>query len=44
VPSAVSRLKEGREEPTISVSRLWNSVLPILGVVVDVAPAGAQIV
>jgi hypothetical protein len=44
VPSEVSRLKEGSDEPTMSTRRFWNSALPIFGLVVDVAPGGAQIV
>jgi hypothetical protein len=44
VPSEASRLKEGRDEPMRSLRRLWNSVLPIFGLVVELAPDGAQIV
>jgi hypothetical protein len=44
VPSEVSRLKDGRDEATRSLRRFWNSVLPIFGLVVEVAPGEVQMV
>jgi hypothetical protein len=44
VPAEVSRFEGGSEEPSRSVRRLWNSVVPIVGLVEDVAPAGEQTV